>query len=490
MHVAGLEDRRARRDQPAEAVGLRARRQRAAGRVAGDDAAQRGELRAHRLDVESGRQRREARLVDLGAQLEEVVLAAVEREPDVHALAALDARHDAQDGVDERALRPRARSTSSTKRARRGQARAQERLEVGAPRVRVLAPATRRAPAPPRRRPPRARGRPGARRPRPATPPPAAARARRDRAPARCAVSASGRDAVLAEERRAVVDQPRAAVPDEQVGVGRGAVHVGHQRVEPHHVGGELGRQRRVGEQREGQRAGQEVHPGVRARAGLDELLDLGVGLGVAQLGRDLGDDELGHREPEGPRQLARHDLGHQRAGALPGAAELHDVEPVVVGLDEPGHRAALPQGRDVSGGDDAAQLGRHGAHSGSARGGGACRPPGLRSPDPPSRSPDRLFRPAGPAAQPPRRIARAGRGRPDRGGSAGRAALAPAPRRLRAGDQRRPSRGGRDRAAAVARRHHRARARSSTRAAASSTRCARRAGTTSAAAGWGSSSA
>ena len=96
----------------------------------------------------------------------------------------------------------------------------------------------------------------------------------------------------------------------------------------------------------------------------------------MAELGRDLRDHQLGHRQPERPAQLAGDDLGHQRADALPGAAELHDVEPVVVGLDEPGHRAALPQGRDVSGGDHAAQLGRHGAHSGSARGGGARRPP------------------------------------------------------------------------------------------------------------------
>ena len=103
----------------------------------------------------------------------------------------------------------------------------------------------------------------------------------------------------------------------------------------------------------------------------------------MPQLGRDLRDHQLGHRQSEGPPQLAGDDLGHQRAGALPGAAELHDVQPVVVGLDEPRHRAALPQGRDVSGGDHAAQLVRHGAHSASARGGGVARLARLRSPDP-----------------------------------------------------------------------------------------------------------
>ena len=53
--------------------------------------------------VELGRDRGEARLVDVRAQLEEVELAAEQHEPDVDALAALDPRHDAQERVGERA---------------------------------------------------------------------------------------------------------------------------------------------------------------------------------------------------------------------------------------------------------------------------------------------------------------------------------------------------------------------------------------------------
>ena len=44
---------------------------------------------------------------------------------------------------------------------------------------------------------------------------------------------------------------------------------------------------------------------------------------------------------------------GDERARALAGAAELHDVQPVVVGLDEAGQRAALAERRHVARGLD-----------------------------------------------------------------------------------------------------------------------------------------
>ena len=118
---------------------------------------------------------------------------------------------------------------------------------------------------------------------------------------------------------------------------------------------------------RERQRARQEVHPEVQARAGLDEVLDLGIGLGRGQCDVDVDDHELGHRQPERAPELARDDLRHERLLALPRAAELRDVHAVVVGLHEPRQRAALAQGLDVAGGGDGAQRLEHGAQLGRA---------------------------------------------------------------------------------------------------------------------------
>ena len=54
---------------------------------------------------------------------------------------------------------------------------------------------------------------------------------------------------------------------------------------------------------------------------------------------------------PRRAGQLADDHLGDQHLEALAGAAELADVGAEVVGLDDPGQRAALAQRRDVAGG-------------------------------------------------------------------------------------------------------------------------------------------
>ncbi len=80
-------------------------------------------LVAHRGGVEVRRERREAPLVDLRAQVEEVALAAVDDDADVDLLAAVDARDDAQDRVGERRVsRGHARSPSGTCGGARGAA--------------------------------------------------------------------------------------------------------------------------------------------------------------------------------------------------------------------------------------------------------------------------------------------------------------------------------------------------------------------------------
>ena len=114
-------------------------------------------------------------------------------------------------------------------------------------------------------------------------------------------------------------------------------------------------------------RAGQEVDGQVEPGAGGDELLHLLVRLAPAELGVDVDQREVGDVDPERAAELADDDLGHQRLRALAGRGELHDVRAEVVGLDEPGQRAALPQRRQVGGGVDVRELRRRsvveGAH-------------------------------------------------------------------------------------------------------------------------------
>jgi hypothetical protein len=99
----------------------------------------------------------------------------------------------------------------------------------------------------------------------------------------------------------------------------------------------------------ERQCARQEVDTEVQATACEQQVLDLGIGLGATDRGVELDQDELGHGKPERAGELADDDLRDERLRPLPGAAELKDVEPVVVRLDERGQRAALPQGRHVA---------------------------------------------------------------------------------------------------------------------------------------------
>ena len=106
----------------------------------------------------------------------------------------------------------------------------------------------------------------------------------------------------------------------------------------------------------ERQRTGQEVHPQVQAVAGPDEVVDLLVRLGVAERAGDLDADQVRHGQADRPADLAGEPLGDQRARTLAGPAELDHVEPVIVGLDESGQRAALTQRRHVARGD-------HGPH-------------------------------------------------------------------------------------------------------------------------------
>ena len=169
--------------------------------------------------------------------------------------------------------------------------------------------------------------------------------------------------AVVEVEGGAVVDRPGPTVPQQQVRVVPRAVDVRRERVQPDDAGGDVlrGWHRAVVPER----AGQEVDAEVQPDAGVEQVLDLLVGLVLGDL-RVQGDQ----RQPrdgdgEQPGDLGHEDLGDEDLDPLAGAAELQDVDAVVVGLDEARQGAALAQRRDVAGRRDALESG-DGVHGGN----------------------------------------------------------------------------------------------------------------------------
>ena len=183
---------------------------------------------------------------------------------DVDELAALDARHDADDRVVIRAGR-RARRASSTnargasQAAARSSRRRRARCAAVLGEARVVAEPVVGDQRDDRARCARASGAPPApRRPRRARSAQRQQHVVLDRGNGLVARAAVVGPVVVEVERRAVVDQPELAVPDQQVGVARRAVDVGDEGVEPDDARGELGVGLR-GERVEGDRARQVV---------------------------------------------------------------------------------------------------------------------------------------------------------------------------------------------------------------------------------------
>ena len=299
---------------------------------------------------------------------QEVALAAEQDDAGVDPLAALDPRDDAQDRVAELATAPaRARSASSPN-ARGASSRRAQVVDVASRRGRRRR-ASRRARGDHalEQRARRRRGREPLVRLERSSRRVAAARARRSAGTARVALLGRLEPAVLEVERRAVVDQPQPPVPDEQVRVAR---RCGRRWCAARRARRRRRRARRRAGTRPagvyGERAGQEVDADVEPGAGDDQLLDLGVRLGAPErAGRASTSTSSRHRQPERARELADDDLGDERQRALSRAAELDDVQPVVVGLDQPRQRPALAQRRHVAGRRDLGQGGRrlHRAH-------------------------------------------------------------------------------------------------------------------------------
>ena len=302
-------------------------------------------------------QRAQARLVERDPRRQEAPRAAVQHDAGVEALPALHARHDPQDRVLERATRrlgharppPRrlaaARAAGAGSRRARGAARRvalepqlrhlrRDRLQppgveaprqplvgvrdrAGAGQQHVIADRGERAPAPARRGRRRRGGRTAPRRGRSATARP-------------CQSSRFGLRGVRSTFVTSASNHTTSAASS-----GDGAAPpAGRTRSAP----------------------GRKSMPRLRPAAPAQEVLDLGVGLRAAELGVELHEHQLRDGQAERARPISPAITSATSAfDALAGAAELEHVEAVVVGLHEPGHRAALAQRRDVAGSRDRA---------------------------------------------------------------------------------------------------------------------------------------
>jgi hypothetical protein len=154
-------------------------------------------------------------------------------------------------------------------------------------------------------------------------------------------------------------------VPHQDVRVAHGAIDVAHQRVEPDDARREA-RVGRVHQRVEHHRAGKIVDREVEAAAVVDQRVDLGIRLGPRQVGIELGEDDFRYRQAEGASDLSRDQLGDERFRALPGAAELEDVHPLVIRFDDRRQRSSLAKRRDVAGHADGSEPG-HSAHCSQA---------------------------------------------------------------------------------------------------------------------------
>ncbi len=130
------------------------------------------------------------------------------------------------------------------------------------------------------------------------------------------------------------------------------AIGIGEIRIEPHDPSRERWADQIAGCGRvEVERTVQIHGPDIEPVALLQDVLNLGIRLAPPERRRDIDQCQLRRGEPERDRGEPGDELGHECARSMSRAAEFHDVERAVLGLDDGGKRSALAQRLDVTGG-------------------------------------------------------------------------------------------------------------------------------------------
>ena len=291
-------------------------------------------------------ERRDARLVERGARSEEVERPAEDDDADVDALAALEPRHEPVDRIGEGATAAHGLARLPRRWSRRFEP-LQEIFDVRAavvavePLVGKGVRHVRRGPSRSARREPLV-----GRRIEPANGSSTCSRIAgngRARAPGR----ARPRGGSRARRRGRSATAARAT---QQVRVLGGAVDVRHERVEPDDVGGELGGRRAADRRVKGSDPGRKSTPRFRPALATSSPGSRGRARRGRARGRARRARARGRGSPSARASSPATTSATSAFRPLPRAAELEDVEPVVVGLDERGQRAALAERRHVAG--------------------------------------------------------------------------------------------------------------------------------------------
>jgi len=152
---------------------------------------------------------------------------------------------------------------------------------------------------------------------------------------------------VMKVQRGAVVDEVERLVPNKAVGVARGAIDIGHKRIEPHGRGGEA--RFGAGTHRGSNvlEPGQIVEGQVRPTLALSSLADFVVGL-VRRERRRLRQRRSQGLSDRARRRFRRRSIRHQSERPLP-AREIEDTTNQGVGPDY-GGSDRLPSGLRTGG--------------------------------------------------------------------------------------------------------------------------------------------
>ncbi len=143
-----------------------------------------------------------------------------------------------------------------------------------------------------------------------------------------------------------MVDQVELATPAEQVRVARRAVDIRDEGIEPDDSGSQVGIDRAIRNGIEGERAREIGEAEILADASPQDVLDLRVGLTLAESRVEVHQCRRRHRQPEHTGYFRGEQLGDQRLHSLPRATKLHHVCPRLVGLDDSGQRPPSRSGR------------------------------------------------------------------------------------------------------------------------------------------------
>src|SRR5690606_24775292 len=148
---------------------------------------------------------------------------------------------------------------------------------------------------------------------------------------------------VVKVERSAMVDKPQFFVPPQHIGISYSAVYVHQQRIEPHDLRSEPGRNlcdKRI----EGYGTGKVMQSQVESGAGLQQVLDLLISLRTSEGAVAVGKHYLRSLQPQCAGRLSTDEFRNERLPTPPRPAKFQHVQEIVITLHASRKWPAFPQ--------------------------------------------------------------------------------------------------------------------------------------------------